>query len=99
MVLLTKKLAASPSGRPSMNTASARARRSAGTRSPMSEVAAGAQLASPMPTPRRSTRSDQKLQAKPEPNVSRLHRPTPAARIQRRRHTSARRPSGRPTTA
>ena len=96
---LTKKLSANPSGRPSMNTDIARARRSAGTRSPISELAAGAQLASPTPTPSRSTNSDQKPHANPEAKVNRLHRPTPAARSHLRRPTSASRPSGRPTTA
>ena len=99
MVPLTRKLSASPSGRPSMNTASARARRPAGTRSPISEPAAGAQVASPTPTPRRSTNSDQKFHARPEPSVSTLHRPTPAASSHLRRHTSASRPSGRPIAA
>ena len=40
-----------PSGRPSMKNEIARARRAGGKRSPMSELAAGAQLASPNPTP------------------------------------------------
>src|SRR5262249_56364056 len=76
---LTKKLSANPSGRPSMNNDLARARRSAGTRSPISELATGAQLASPTPTPSRSVKSDQKFHANPEAKVSALHRPTPAA--------------------
>src|SRR5947199_24942 len=59
-----------------MNTASARARRWAGTRSPISELAVGAQVASPTPTPRRRTTSDQKLHANPEASVSTLQSPT-----------------------
>ena len=66
---LTKKLIASPSGRPSMKIDIARARRSAGTRSPISELAVGAQVASPTPTPSRKTNSDQKPHAKPETKV------------------------------
>ena len=77
----------------------ARARRSAGTRSPISELAVGAQLASPTPTPSRSTNSDQKPHANPEAKVITLHSATPAARSHRRFHRSASRPSGRPTTA
>lgn len=55
-----------------MKTESALARRSGGTRSPMSEFAAGAHEASPMPTPRRSASSSQNPRAKPESAVSRL---------------------------
>ena len=47
----------------------------------MSEMAAGAQLASPTPTPSRTTNSSQKLRARPEAAVSRLHTKTPPARM------------------
>ena len=43
----------------------------------INELAVGAKLASPTPTSIRSTNSIQKLVAKPETNVVRLHRPTP----------------------
>ena len=62
----TPKLNAMPMGRPSMKTERALARRCGRKRSPMSEEAAGAQVASPTPTPRRTTKSDQKLRATPE---------------------------------
>ena len=67
--------------------------------SPMSDVDAGEQVASPTPTPSRATISCAKLRATPETAVSRLQRKTPAARIFRRSFLSDSRPSGRPTTA
>ena len=77
----TRKLSPRPIGRPSMNSDVARARCSTGNRSPISEIAAGAQLASPTPTPRRTANSCQKLRARPEAAVSRLQRNTPPARM------------------
>ena len=47
------KLSITPTGTAIMKPAMARARRAAGTRSPIQLVAAGAQTASPIPTPRR----------------------------------------------
>ena len=82
-----------------MKTDSARARCSAGKRSPISEVAAGAQAASPTPTPRRSAKSCQKLRARPESPVSRLQAKTPAERIRVRDARSLSRPSGTPANA
>jgi len=64
-----------------MNTPSARARFSDGNRSPISEFAAGAQLASPTPTSKRIQKNDMKLQARPEAAVKRLHAVRPAARM------------------
>ena len=74
------KLRPRPNGRPSMNTEIARARRSRGNRSPSKELAVGAQLASPMPTPTRVTNNDAKSQARPDSAVSRLQTVTPTAR-------------------
>src|SRR5262245_63445440 len=70
-----------PTGRPIMKTPSARARRAGGNRSPISDVAAGAQVASPTPTPSRTTKSCQKLRAIPETAVRALHTKTPTARM------------------
>ena len=65
----------------------------------MSDVAAGAQVASPTPTPRRSAKSCQKLRASPESPVSRLQTKTPADRIRVREVRSLSRPSGTPANA
>src|SRR5579864_5615707 len=54
---LKKKLSAPPTGTPSMKSASTRERRSGGNRSPSQLVAAGAQAASPTPTPTREKSS------------------------------------------
>jgi hypothetical protein len=71
----------------------------AGKRSPISDVEAGAQAASPTPTPRRTANSSVKFRARPEAAVSKLHTVTPAKRIQRRETLSVRRPRGTPTAA
>ena len=65
----------------------------------MSEVAAGAQEASPMPTPSRTTKSCAKVFAMPEAAVSTLQTKTPADRICRRGKRSASHPNGTPTKA
>ncbi len=72
-----------------MNMDRARARRSGGNRSPMREFAAGAQLASPTPTPSRITNNEAGLQANPDSEVRKLHRVAPAARMVFLRPTSA----------
>ena len=96
---LTKKLSASPTGNPIMKIDIASARRLAGTRSPMSELEVGAQVASPMPTQSRKANSHQNPVANPERKVVALHSATPAASSHRRFHRSAIRPSGNPITA
>ena len=84
--------AARPSRRPSSSDrgrAAGRASRSPSRardaavrkRSPMSDMAAGAQVASPTPTPSRTTNSCQKLRARPDTAVSRLQTNTPPARM------------------
>ena len=82
-----------------MKTASARPRRSAGNRSPISDVAAGAQEASPTPTPRRSTNSSQNPRARPHSPVSTLQTKTPADKMRVRAFLSLSRPRGTPATA
>ena len=47
----------------------------------MSEAEAGAQVASPTPTPRRTRNNCQKLRVRPDAAVIRLQKKTPAARI------------------
>lgn len=53
------KLSITPTGTAIMNPAMARARRSAGNRSPIQLVATGAHTASPIPTPMRVAKSAQ----------------------------------------
>ena len=65
----------------------------------MSDVEAGAQLASPTPTPRRTRNSCQKVRVSPDAAVIMLQNETPAARIRTRFERSARRPSGTPIAA
>ena len=62
-------------------------------------VAAGAQTASPTPTPSRKTKSCQKLRAAPETAVSALQTTTPTASNRVRLMRSASRPNGTPTKA
>ena len=82
-----------------MNSAVARPRLSKGNRSPTSDVAAGAQAASPTPTAIRAANSARNPEARPDSAVMALQRIAPAARSVVRRQVSARRPRGRPTTA
>ena len=56
---LMSELAPMPNGMPSMKTLMARERRVGPKRSPMREFAAGAQVASPTPTPSRTANSCQ----------------------------------------
>ena len=65
----------------------------------MSEAEAGAQVASPTPTPRRTRKSCPKLRVRLDIAVITLQKHTPAARIRARFARSARRPSGTPTAA
>ena len=88
-----------PTGTAIMKPAMARARRLAGTRSPIQLVAAGAHTASPAPTPRRETSSMAKLDARAPEAVRAAHTATPAASRRLRLTRSARRPRGTPATA
>src|SRR5579885_402839 len=82
-----------------MKNASGRARRSAGKRSPIQLVAAGATTASPTAKPRRETSSMVKLAASAAVAVRADHTAIPHARSWRRLPRSASRPSARPTSA
>ena len=77
----------------------ARARRWVGYRSPISAWPAGAQLASPMPTPMRVNRYVQYPNASPDVAVITLQKVTPIAITRVRFQVSLRRPSGTPATA
>src|SRR5271156_136843 len=94
-----KKLSAPPTGTPSMNSDRKRARRFAANRSPIQLVPAGAQTASPTPTPSRVNNRKEKLAANPDAAVSADHTVTPMARSFLRLQTSATRPRGKPTKA
>ena len=89
----------SPIGSASMNTAVARERRSGGYRSEIREFAAGAKLASPMPTPIRINSNDSKLNAAAVAAVNTLHAASPQAIMSLRGRVSASRPRGRPAMA
>ena len=83
-----------------MNIDIARARRAGGKRSPISDVAAGAQTASPTPTPRRVTKSCQNVRVTPESRGEHApdeHRRRPGCILREARSLS--RPSGTPTKA
>src|SRR5262245_15565745 len=86
-------------GRPIMKTDIAFARCCGGYGAPKGEGQAGAQVASPTPTPRRTRNSCAKLRVRADTAVIRLQKRTPAARIRVRFERSARRPSGTPIAA
>src|SRR5712671_96903 len=96
---LKKKLSAPPTGTPSMNSARTRERLSGGKRSPSQLVAAGAQPASPTPTPIREKSNMLKLPAKAADAVSEDQITIAAAKSFLRLAVSAMRPSGSPTNA
>src|SRR6267154_105294 len=96
---LKKKLSAPPTGTPSMNSARTRERLSGGNRSPSQLVAAGAQAASPTPTPIREKSSIPKLPANAADAVSDDQTRIAVARSFFRLAESAMRPSGSPTNA
>src|SRR5271165_6377594 len=88
-----------PAGKPSMKTASARPRFAAGYKSPISELPAGAQTASPTPTPSRAANIDAKFHVHPDAAVSRLQTATPIPSRRDRFFVSERRPIGTPMIA
>src|SRR5580658_2034266 len=94
-----KKLSAPPTGTPSMNSDKTRARRFTANRSPIQLVPAGAQTASPTPTPSRVANRKEKLVANPDAAVSADHTVTPMASSFLRLQTSTTRPRGNPARA
>ncbi len=96
---LKKKLSAPPTGTPNMKSARTRERLSGGKRSPSQLVAAGAQPASPTPTPIREKSNMLKLPAKAADAVSEDQITIAAAKSFLRLAVSAMRPSGKPISA